>query len=64
MKARLIAVLNLAVAVLLYPTALALLIWIGWTGRPVFWGLGVIVIVLAIDRTWWVILRGLFGPKR
>lgn len=64
MKARLIAVLDLAAAVLLYPTALALLIWIGWTGRSALWGIGVIIVVLAVDRTWWVILRGLFGPKR
>lgn len=63
MSEKLLALWRLAVAVLLYPLALAALIWIGWTGRSVLWGVGVIVAVLWVDRTWLFLLRRLFSRR-
>lgn len=63
MNEKLLALWRLAVAVLLYPLALAALIWIGWTGRSVLWGVGVIVAVLWVDRTWLFLLRRLFSRR-
>lgn len=57
MTSRLLAILNFALALFLYPVALALLIWIGWSGRSVFWAFGVVAVVLYLDRTWWQIGR-------
>lgn len=63
MSEKLLALWRLAVAVLLYPLALAALIWIGWTGRSVLWGVGVGVAVLWVDRTWLFLLRRLFSRR-
>lgn len=52
MKDRLLAVLNLAVALFLYPLAFAALVWIGWTGRSVLWALLIVGIILWLDRGW------------
>ncbi|MEM7730866.1 MAG: hypothetical protein AAF311_16670 [Pseudomonadota bacterium] len=54
---KLLAVWRFAVALLLYPTAFIALIWIWWTGRSVFWGLAVLILVLVIDRVWIDIAR-------
>lgn len=63
MNEKLVAIWRLSVAVLLYPLALAALIWIGWTGRSVLWGIGVIACVLWLDRTWLFILRRLLSAR-
>lgn len=57
LKAQVKAVFRLAIALLLYPLALAVLIWIAWTGRPTIWAVGVLLLVLMLDRTWFIILR-------
>lgn len=64
MNEKLLAIWRLAVAMLLYPLALAALIWIWWTGKPVVWGGAVIVGVLIVDRTWLFLLRRLISLGR
>lgn len=64
MNEKIWAVWRLAVAVLLYPLAVAALIWIWWTGKPVIWGVGVMIAVLLVDRTWLFLLRRLFSFRR
>lgn len=49
---KVVAIWRFAVAILLYPLALAALIWIGWTGKPVWWAVLVLIGLLLIDRTW------------
>lgn len=61
MTEKLLAIWRFAVALLLYPLALAALIWIAWTGRPVWWAIIVLMTVLAVDRSWWLIMRGGFN---
>ncbi|MEM9600569.1 MAG: hypothetical protein AAF926_06075 [Pseudomonadota bacterium] len=58
MREKLLALWRLAVAVLLYPLALAGLIWVGWTGRPVWWAVILVIGVLLLDRSWWLFFRG------
>lgn len=60
MKEKIIALWRLAVAMLLYPLALAGLIWIGWTGKPVWWAVILLFVVLLVDRSWWLFIRGGF----
>ncbi|WP_298911735.1 hypothetical protein [uncultured Algimonas sp.] len=64
MKQKVRAVWGFAVALLLYLAAFAALIWIWWTGRSVWWGLAIVALVILSDRTWLVLVRGWFGPKR
>ncbi|GHA81921.1 hypothetical protein GCM10009069_01250 [Algimonas arctica] len=64
MNEKLRAIWRLSVAVLLYPLALAALIWIWWTGKPAVWGVAVMVVVLMVDRTWLFLLRQLFSRRR
>ncbi|MGJ8559921.1 MAG: hypothetical protein ACSHX3_06760 [Litorimonas sp.] len=64
MNEKLLAIWRLTVAVLLYPLALAALIWIWWTGKPAIWGVAVMVVVLMSDRTWLFLLRRLFSLGR
>lgn len=63
MNEKIKAVWRLSIAVLLYPLALAALIWIGWTGRSVLWGIGVVACVLWLDRSWLFILQRLFSTR-
>jgi len=60
MSEKLLAIWRFTVAVLAYPLAFAALIWIGWTGRSILWAMLVLIILLAVDRTWLFILRRLF----
>lgn len=61
---RLRAIWRLTVAVLLYPLAFAALIWIAWTGKSVWMGVGVIAVVLFADQTWLFLIRRIFSrPK-
>jgi hypothetical protein len=64
MNEKLLAIWRLCTAVLLYPLAFAALIWIGWTGRSVLWGIGVVAGVLWLDRSWLFILRRLFSTRK
>lgn len=64
MRERLLAVWRLTVALLLYPLAFAGLIWVWWTGRPVWVGLVIIAVVLWLDRGWLVILRSILGRNK
>jgi hypothetical protein len=64
MNEKLGAIWRLCIAVLLYPLALAALIWIGWTGRSVLWGIGVIAGVLWLDQTWLFIVWRLVSSRK
>jgi membrane protein YdbS with pleckstrin-like domain len=61
MKARLLAILNFTLGLLLYPVAFITILWIALTGRS-WWFVGaVILIVLLLDRSWWIIVRYWFN---
>lgn len=64
MSEKLWAICRLCVALLLYPLALAALIWIWWTGKPALWGVGVLVAILLIDRTWLFLLRRIVSIRK
>lgn len=61
MRRKLVAIWRVAVAMLLYPLALAALIWIAWTGRSMWLGIAVIGVVLITDRSWLVLARSIWG---
>lgn len=63
MTEKLLAIWRLAVALLLYPLALAAMIWVWWTGRPVVWAVLIMIAVLSIDRTWLFLIRRLFSLR-
>ena len=50
---------RLARAVLFYPAAIALMIWLIFTGQHWIWGVGVLVAVLILDPIYLIILRNM-----
>ncbi|MEL6687224.1 MAG: hypothetical protein AAFP97_06365 [Pseudomonadota bacterium] len=63
MKEKLVAIWNFAVALLLYPVAFILLVWIWWTDGSWLWGLLIIGLVLLLDQTWFFLIKRLFRHR-